>query len=97
MYEAVLKTKIKFGNIDWVEGCKYIAITSTEQECRLGPLKRVLPRRRCVTGTALVSQAEVHKVPEPANLVRRKYLKISFLVENFDQNPRIENTDTFLS
>ena len=51
VYEAVLKTKIKFENIDWVEGCKYIAITSTEQECRLGPLKRVLPRRRCVTGT----------------------------------------------
>ena len=42
--EAVLNTKIKFENIDWVEGCKYIAITSTEQECRLGPLKRVLPR-----------------------------------------------------
>ena len=29
VYEAVLKTKIKFENIDWVEGCKYIAITST--------------------------------------------------------------------
>ena len=51
VYEAVLKTKIKFENIDWLEGCKYIALTSTEQECRLGPLKRVLPRRRCVTGT----------------------------------------------
>ena len=41
--------------------------------------------------------AEVHKVPEPANLVRRKYLNISLLAENFDQNPRVESTETFLS
>ena len=40
---------------------------------------------------------EVHKVPEPANLVRRKYLRISLMAENFDQNPRIENTEMFLS
>ena len=51
VYEAVLKTKIKFQNIDWMEGCKYVALTSTEQECRLGPLRRVLPRRRATTGT----------------------------------------------
>jgi hypothetical protein len=44
-----------------------------------------------------VAGPEVHKVPEPANLVRRKYLKISLLAENFDQNPRVENTETFLS
>jgi hypothetical protein len=42
-------------------------------------------------------QSEVYKVPEPANLVRRKYLKISFLAENVDQNPRVENTEIFLS
>ena len=42
-------------------------------------------------------RTEVHKVPEPANLVRRKYLKISLLAENVDQNPRVENTETFLS
>ena len=41
--------------------------------------------------------AEVHKVPELANLVRRKYLKISLLAENFEQNPRVENTETFYS
>ena len=34
-----------------MEACKYIALTSTEQECRLGPLKRVLPQRRKVNGT----------------------------------------------
>ena len=40
---------------------------------------------------------EVHKVPEPGILVRRKYLKISLLAENFKQIPRIESTETFLS
>ena len=44
VYEAMLRTKIKFENIDWLEGYKYIALTSTEQECTLGPLKRVFPR-----------------------------------------------------
>jgi hypothetical protein len=44
-----------------------------------------------------VCKSEVHKVPEPANLVRRKFWKISLLAENFDQNLRVENTETFLS
>ena len=44
VYTAVMETKIKIENIDWLEGCKYIALTSTEQECKLGPLKRVLPK-----------------------------------------------------
>ena len=39
--------------------------------------------------------AEVNKVAEPANLVRRKYLKILLLAENCYQNPRIENTENF--
>ena len=30
VYTAVMETKIKFDNIDWLEGCKYIALTSTE-------------------------------------------------------------------
>ena len=42
-------------------------------------------------------KTEVRKLPEPANLVCRKYLKISLLAENFDHNPHIENTETFLS
>ena len=48
-------------------------------------------------GPSRVCAPEEHKVPEPANLVRRKYLKISLLAENFDQNPPLENTETFLS
>ena len=41
------------------------------------------------------SRPEVHKVPEPANLVHRKFWKISLLAENFYQNPCIKNTETF--
>ena len=51
VYNAMLETKVKFDNVEWLEACKYIALTSTEQECRLGPLKRVLPRRTKVNGT----------------------------------------------
>ena len=51
VYDAVMSTEIKFDGINWTEACKYIALTSTEQECRLGPLMRVLPIRRSVNGT----------------------------------------------
>ena len=51
VYKAVLETKIKFHGVNWMEACKYIALTSTAQECRIGPLRRVLPRRRCVPGS----------------------------------------------
>ena len=32
VYNAMMDTEVKFDNIDWQEGCKYIALTSTEQE-----------------------------------------------------------------
>ena len=31
VYDAVMKTEVKFDNINWVEACKYIALASTEQ------------------------------------------------------------------
>ena len=51
VYKAVMETDITFEGISYQEGARYIALTSSAQECRLGPLKRVLPRRRCVYGT----------------------------------------------
>ena len=50
VYKAMLDTEVKFDNMEWLEACKYIALTSTAQECRLGPLKRILPIRRKVNG-----------------------------------------------
>ena len=51
MYNAMVETEVSMDNINWVEGSKYITLTSTEQECRMGPLKRILPKRRYVNGT----------------------------------------------
>ena len=41
-----MESKIKFRGVNY-----YFALTSTEQECRLGPLRRVLPWRRFLPGT----------------------------------------------
>ena len=51
VYNAVLETEVKFAGINFTEACRMIALTSSEQECRLGPLKRVLPVRRSNKGT----------------------------------------------
>ena len=51
VYRAMLDTKVKLASVDWAEACKYIALTSTEQEARLSPLRRVIPIRRKVNGT----------------------------------------------
>ena len=32
VYKAMLETKVKFENIDYMEACKYIVLTSKEQE-----------------------------------------------------------------
>ena len=46
-----METEVKFSGINFTEACRMIALTSSEQECRLGPLKRVLPVRRSKNGT----------------------------------------------
>ena len=51
IYRAVMETTVEFKGVNYQEGCRYIALTSTAQECRLGPLKRVLPIRRHKPGT----------------------------------------------
>ena len=46
VFNNVMKSEVKFAGINYTEACKMIVMTSTEQECRLGQLRRVLPRRR---------------------------------------------------
>ena len=29
VYDAMLETKVKFDNVEWLEACKYITLTST--------------------------------------------------------------------
>ena len=50
VYKSMMETEIEFKNISFQEAVRYIALTSTDQECRIGPLKTVLPRRRHVNG-----------------------------------------------
>ena len=46
IYQAIMETEVGFDGVDYMEGCKYVAMNSTAQECRLSPLRRILPRRR---------------------------------------------------
>ena len=51
VYKAIMETEVGFEGVQYQEGARYIALTSTAQECRLGPLWRVLPVRRHSNGT----------------------------------------------
>jgi hypothetical protein len=62
-----------------------------------GPSTYLAKFKKCSLWTLRGSKAEVHKVPEYAYLVCRKFWKFSLLAENVDQNPLVENAETFLS
>ena len=51
VYNAVMESEVIFKGVNYTEAARMIALTSSEQECRLGPLRRVLPRRRSNQGT----------------------------------------------
>ena len=51
VFRAVHESQVEFKGVDYMEACKYIALTSTEQQCRIGPLRRILPQRRHTNGT----------------------------------------------
>ena len=51
VYNSILKSKVKFEGVDYTEAVRLIALTSSEQECRLSQLRRVLPVRRFTNGT----------------------------------------------
>ena len=45
IYKAIMETDVGFISINYAEGAKYIAMNSTAQECRISPLRRILPVR----------------------------------------------------
>ena len=51
VHDAVMRSRITFDGVQYQEGARYIVLNSSEEECRSGPLKRVLPKRRFVNGT----------------------------------------------
>ena len=50
VYYAFMESEVKFSDVNFTEAARMIALTSSEQECRLGPLRRVLPVRRSKNG-----------------------------------------------
>ena len=46
MEEAIRKTDIKWMDLDYMEGCRFIALNKTQEWCIQSKLRRVLPRRR---------------------------------------------------
>ena len=50
IFKTTMEKKIEFEGVNYQEGARYIVLNCTEQECRLGPLERVLPVRRYVKG-----------------------------------------------
>ena len=48
--EAIINSKIKWEDIDYMEGCRYIALNLSGEECRSSNLSRILPVRRAKTG-----------------------------------------------
>jgi hypothetical protein len=51
IYKAIMETEVGFRGINYLEGAKYIVLNSTAKECRISPLKRILPIRRHDNGT----------------------------------------------
>ena len=51
VYNAVLKSEIKWSNIDYFEAARYLALNWSEEQCRSSKLRRILPTRRGKTGT----------------------------------------------
>ena len=49
--EEVIRTDMKFENVDYLEATRYLALNWSQEECRKSPLRRVLPWRRKRKGT----------------------------------------------
>ena len=45
VYKAIMESDMKFDNINYKDGVRYLALNWSEQECRTSRLRRVLPRR----------------------------------------------------
>ena len=49
--EEVMRSSIRWKDLDYLEGARWLALHYSEEWCRSSSLKRVLPRRRKVNGT----------------------------------------------
>ena len=51
VYDAIMKSDIKWTNIYYIEATRYLAMNWTEDKCMRSKLRRVLPTRRSRKGT----------------------------------------------
>ena len=51
VYEAVMRSELKWTNLDYVEATRYLAMNWSEEQCNRSKLRRVLPTRRSKQGT----------------------------------------------
>ena len=51
VHGMIKESEIKWGDLDILEGCRYIALNWTKEQCRYSTLRRVLPVRRGRSGT----------------------------------------------
>ena len=51
VFKAIMESDIKFENINYKEGARYLALNWSRQECRMSKLWRVLPRRASKQGS----------------------------------------------
>ena len=49
--DEVLRTDLRFMNVDYLEATRYLVLNWSEEECRMSSLRRVLPHRRGRRGT----------------------------------------------
>ena len=68
IFNAIMETKVGFDGVNYQEGASYIVLNCTEQECRTGPLGRVLPWRKFGNGTR---QQAAHTRPEQLGWYRQ--------------------------
>ena len=46
IYEGVMRSKVRFTDVDYLECVRYIALNSTQGECEASELRDFLPKRR---------------------------------------------------
>ena len=49
--EAVIKSKVKWEEIDFLEAARYVALNWSAEKCKASKLGRILPHRRYTGGT----------------------------------------------
>ena len=51
VYQEIMATNITWEDTDLLEGCRYIALNWSQEQCRKSDLRRILPVRRARNGT----------------------------------------------